>query len=122
MADPLYLRKELIEKYRTLTGLTSDSLSDLKIAYYQDQLSSTDISVNTLERQWLEGELGYSLESMHDLWRAYLIAQGVVEVQSLGDMLKEWANAAGAVTYYIQLETDVFLIHDGQSDYVVHAQ
>lgn len=52
------------------------AINDDKLAYYKQQLGVNDGSINDLEYKWLVSK-GISPTSLPDMWRQYLVANGL---------------------------------------------
>jgi len=91
MSSTNQLEKEELKKFVT----TSDYLNDIRLAYYGSKTTFSSLSPLDKERAFLKKVTGATFDSLHDLWRQYLLAKGVTNVLSLGDMKREFYQYVG---------------------------
>ena len=110
-----YLNQIERECLQEQTGSTVDSLADLRRLFYKDQTGDTSVSVNDLIRSYLKSETSSTKDDLNDLWRIFCIDNGITEVISLGDMMKQlWSECSMGTPKYIDESSNFYVDESGQ--------
>lgn len=83
-----YLNEEERKELQARLSSTDISLHDLRMAFYGGQVGRSLLTENDNIRAYLQSKTGLTVDSLRDLWRAYLISQGIADQSSLEDMMK----------------------------------
>ena len=75
-------------------GVFNKSLSELKQMYYASQTGDFTQSVSSNIITFLKEQTGkHQINNVNELWRAYMIKEGITDSQSLGQMFREFWTA-----------------------------
>lgn len=92
--SPDYLSNlEKLELQRQ-TGSTTDELTNLRENFYGTQVGSTGTTADKI-RRYLATQTGSAAVALNDLWRTFMVQQGVVNVTSITDMFIDFYKRIG---------------------------
>jgi hypothetical protein len=104
------------------TSSTVDDVTDLRENFYGSQVGTTGTTADKI-RRYLVAQTGSAAIALNDLWRAFMIQQGVINVTSLTDMFIDFYKRVGFNTggysgggaLLLEDGTSFLLLEDGTS-------